>query len=144
MTMVAADEAAGPVPGRPAGNRTVLVVDDDPAALKIASLALGGLGYRPVCCADPEDARKAASDPPRLLIADLLMPGVDGFEFVSRLRAMPADRETPIIVWTVKDLDADGRRRLNPSITSIVSKNAGGSHALVQELRRLLSPAVAP
>ena len=43
-----------------------------------------------------------------------------------------------------KDLDADDRRRLNPSITSIVSKNAGGSHALVQELRRLLSPAVAP
>ena len=51
--------------GLPAGNRTILVVDDDPAALKIASLALREMGYRPVCSADPEEAlRTAAADPP--------------------------------------------------------------------------------
>jgi CheY-like chemotaxis protein len=66
------------------------------------------------------------------------MPDVDGFEFVTRFRAMPAGREVPIIVWTVKDLDADERRRLQPSITGLVSKNTGGSRALVEELRRLL------
>jgi hypothetical protein len=38
----------------------------------------------------------------------------------------------------VKDLDAGERRRLQPSITGLVSKNAGGSHALVEELQRLL------
>ena len=77
--------------------------------------------------------------------SDLLMPGVDGFEFVTRFRAMPADRDVPIIVWTVKDLDAGERRQLQPSITALVSKNAGGSHALVKELRRLLlSECVAP
>jgi hypothetical protein len=51
---------------------------------------------------------------------------------------MPASRDVPIIVWTVKDLDAGERRRLQPSITGLVSKNAGGSHALVEELQRLL------
>jgi CheY-like chemotaxis protein len=139
MTMAPAAEAAGRVLGLPTGNRTILVVDDDPGALKMASLALREVGYRPVCCADPEDAlRRAESDPPGIVIVDLLMPGVDGFEFVSRFRAMPAGREIPIIVWTVKDLDAGDRRRLQPSITSIVSKNEGGSRALVEELQRLL------
>ena len=139
MTVAASDEVAGPFMGLPAGNRTILVVDDDPAALKLASLALREVGYRPVCCADPEEAlRMAEADPPGIVIVDLLMPGVDGFEFVSRFRAMPAGRDVPVIVWTVKDLDAAERRRLQPSITGLVSKNAGGSHALVEELRRLL------
>ena len=139
MTMAPADEMAGPALGPPAGDRTILVVDDDPAALKMAAIALREMGYRPVCCADPEDAlRMAAANPPGIVIVDLLMPGVDGFAFVSRFRAMPAGRDVPIIVWTVKDLDAAERRRLQPSITGFVSKNTGGSYALVAELRRLL------
>jgi len=139
MTAGPAEELVGPAIGVPDGNRTILVVDDDPAALKLASLALQEMGYRPVCCADPEEAlRLVEADPPGVVIVDLLMPGVDGFEFVSRFRAMPAGRDVPIIVWTVKDLDAAERRRLQPSITGLVSKNAGGSHALVQELQRRL------
>jgi PAS domain S-box-containing protein len=139
MTTAAADMMAAPVAGVHEGNRTILVVDDDPAALKLASLALREMGYRPVCSADPEEAlRTAEADPPGIVIVDLLMPGVDGFEFVSRFRAMPAGRDVPIIVWTVKDLDEVERRRLQPSITALVSKNTGGSTALVEELQRLL------
>jgi PAS domain S-box-containing protein len=139
MTMAPADEVARPTMSLPAGNRTILVVDDDPAALKLASLALREMGYRPVCSTDPEAAlRTVEADPPGVVIVDLLMPGVDGFEFVSRFRAMPAGRDVPIIVWTVKDLDASERSRLQPSITGLVFKNAGGSRALVGELRRLL------
>ena len=67
------------------------------------------------------------------------MPGVDGFEFVSRFRAMPAGRDVPIIVWTGKDVDAEERLRLQPFITGLVSKNSGGSHALVEEIKRLLA-----
>jgi PAS domain S-box-containing protein len=138
-TVAPADEVPMPITGLPAGNRTILVVDDDPAALKLANLALREMGYRPVCSANPEAAlRTVEGDPPGIVIVDLLMPGVDGFEFVSRFRAMPAGRDVPIIVWTVKDLDAAERRRLQPSITGLVSKKAGGSHALVEELQRLL------
>ena len=137
--MAEVDAMAGPPMDLAAGNRTILVVDDDPAALKLASLALREMGYRPVCCADPEAAlRTAEADPPGIVIVDLLMPNVDGFEFVSRFRAMPNGRDVPIIVWTVKDLDAGDRRRLQPSITALVSKNTGGSTALVEELQRLL------
>jgi CheY-like chemotaxis protein len=95
--------------------------------------------------ADPEDAlRSVEADPPGIVIVDLLMPGVDGFEFVTRFRAMPAGRDVPIIVWTAKDLEPAERRRLQLSITGLVSKNAGGSHALVEELRRLLTAPAAP
>jgi CheY-like chemotaxis protein len=139
MTMVPADEESGPVVGMLGRNRTILVVDDDPAALKIADLALREMGYRPVCSTDPEAAlRTVEADPPGIVIVDLLMPGVDGFEFISRFRGMPGGRDVPIIVWTVKELDAAERRRLQPSITGLVSKNTGGSRALVEELQRLL------
>ena len=140
MTIAEEDLMAAPAVGVHEGNRTILVVDDDPAALKLASLALREMGYRPVCSADPEAAlRTVEANPPGIVIVDLLMPGVDGFEFVSRFRAMPAGRDVPIIVWTVKDLDAVERRRLQPSITALVSKNTGGSTALVEELQRLLA-----
>jgi CheY-like chemotaxis protein len=139
MTLIPAGEATEPITGVSTGNRTILVVDDDPAALKFASLALREMGYRPVCSADPAEAlRTVEADPPGIVIVDLLMPGVDGFEFVTRFRAMPAGRDVPIIVWTVKDLSVDERRRLLPSITGLVSKNAAGSQALVEELQRLL------
>jgi signal transduction histidine kinase len=133
------------IPANPpsSGNRTILVVDDDPSALKIASLALREMGYRPVCRSDPEDAlRTVFADPPGVVIVDLLMPGVDGFEFVNRFRALPAGRRIPILVWTVKDLDESDRSRLQPSVTALVSKNAGGTQALVDELLRLFAAPV--
>jgi PAS domain S-box-containing protein len=144
MSSDVSDEAPAPLTKVPDASGTILVVDDDPAALKMASLALRDMGYRPVCSADPESAlRTVEAHPPGIVIVDLLMPGVDGFEFVSRFRAMPASRGVPVIVWTVKDLDATERRRLKPSITALVSKRVGGSTALIEQLRRLLPPAAA-
>ena len=138
MTMVPADDV-GPLVGEPTGNRTVLVVDDDPKALRLADAALRELGYQALCRANAEDALLAAeADPPALVIVDLLMPGVDGFEFVSRFRATPACHHVPIIVWTVKDLDVDERRRLR---AAVISKSRGGSDTLIEQLRRLL-PAI--
>src|SRR5438034_8406869 len=59
MTMVPADDV-GPLVGEPTGNRTVLVVDDDPKALRLADAALRELGYQALCRANAEDARLAA------------------------------------------------------------------------------------
>jgi CheY-like chemotaxis protein len=122
-----------------AGNRTILVVDDDPNALKLADAALRELGYRPVCHADPESAlRLAEADPPGIVIVDLIMPGLSGFEFITRFRALRRGRDVPIIVWTVKDLDPDERRRLQAYVSGIVFKSARGAQDLVAELGRFL------
>jgi PAS domain S-box-containing protein len=126
----------------PPGNRTILVVDDDPATLKLADVALRELGHRPVCRDNAAAALLAAeANPPAVVIVDLLMPHTDGFEFISRLRALPGGCDVPILVWTVKDLDAAERHRLQASAAVIVSKSTGGSHALAEVLRRLLPPA---
>jgi CheY-like chemotaxis protein len=138
MAMVLRDKPPARLVGLPAGNRTVLVVDDDPNALKLADVALRELGYQPVCKASAEEGLRAAqASLPAVAIVDLLMPGVDGFDFIARLRSLPVGFELPIIVWTVKDLDADEVRRLQ---VAIVSKRGGGWDALVEELRRLLPP----
>jgi CheY-like chemotaxis protein len=145
MAMAPADDASRVIE-LPPGNRTILVVDDDPSTLKLADIALRELGHRPVCRDNAVDALLAAeADPPAIVIVDLLMPHVDGFEFISRLRALPGGRDVPVLVWTVKDLDAGERHRLQTSTTAIVSKSAGGSQKLIEELQRLLpAPSVAP
>ena len=111
----------------------ILVVDDDAAALKLADAAVRELGYRTVAKANAEDALlAAAADPPALAIVDLLTPGVDGFEFISRLRATPAGRHVPIVVWTVKDLTEEERAFLRASAQAIVHKGQGGSGVLAE------------
>jgi PAS domain S-box-containing protein len=117
----------------------ILVVDDDPAALRLVEVSLRQLGYRPVCTASGEEAlRAAAAEPPAVVVLDLLMPGMDGFELVTRLRQSPVGRDVPVIVWTVKDLTGEERARLRASVAAIVPKGAGGATPLVDELRPLL------
>jgi CheY-like chemotaxis protein len=67
------------------------------------------------------------------------MPGVDGFEFLDRFRTSPATRLTPVLIWTVKDLNGEEQARLSRSAQAIVRKGHGGIPALLEDLRRFLS-----
>lgn len=124
----------------PDGRRPVLVVDDDPKELKLADVALREMGYRATCVADGAAALEAAAhEPPAAVVLDLLMPGMDGFEFLARYRRTPAGRRTPVIVWTVKDVSREERLRLEASVQAVVLKTQG-TLALVEELRALVPP----
>jgi CheY-like chemotaxis protein len=115
----------------------VLVVDDDPAALKLARMNLSAEGYRVVCVPDAESALRAIeADSPAAVVLDLLMPGIGGFEFLERFRQMPAGRRAVVIVWTVADLDSEELRRLGAMSQGVVSKGDGGLALLVEELRQ--------
>src|SRR5207245_2630421 len=82
-------------------------VDDVPGALKLMQATLGRAGYETLCVQDGEAALRAAAEArPIAVILDLIMPGVDGFEFLERFRKMDAGRRTPVIIWTGKDLSA--------------------------------------
>jgi CheY-like chemotaxis protein len=124
--------------------RPILVVDDDPQALKVAERTLKQLGYRPVCRSDGEGGLQAAEqERPAAVILDLLMPEMDGFEFLKRFRRTKGGRQTPVIVWTAKDLSRQERDRLKASARAIVMKSKGAT-ALVEELQSCVaSPAAA-
>jgi PAS domain S-box-containing protein len=118
----------------PSSSGPILVIDDDLSALKLAARTLKDLGYRPVCYTDAAQALDSiAGDPPAAVVLDLLMPGMDGFEFLSRFRRTPIGRRTPVIVWTVKDLSSREREELENLAQSVVSKSAGAK-ALIEEL----------
>jgi hypothetical protein len=131
--LLAALEQAG-VP--PHGGRPVLVVDNNPGALRLADALLRVHGYRAVCRPDGESAlRAAAEEPPAAVLLDLLMPGMDGFEFLDRFRQTPAGQRTPVIVWTIKDLTRDEHARLSTAAQAVIEKRHGGTGGLLEALQ---------
>jgi PAS domain S-box-containing protein len=117
----------------PNSARSVLVVDDDEAALKVAEATLTRLGYRAVCEQNAENALYAASkEHPAAVVLDLVMPEIDGFEFLTRFRKTRAGRETPIIVWTGKDLSAEELSRLRSTTASVLRKTEAADELLAE------------
>src|SRR5690606_19356712 len=88
-------------PAHSSGTHTVLIVDDTPANLSVLLECLGRNGYRVLVAEDGEDAlEQVAHAPPDLVLLDVMMPGIDGFETCRRLRANPATRDIPVIFMT--------------------------------------------
>jgi CheY-like chemotaxis protein len=69
---------------------------------------------------------------PAVVLLDLLMPGVDGFAVVDRLRADPATAGVPIVVLTAKEMTSDDRQRLAGQIDYLAQKGAFGRAELVE------------
>ena len=79
----------------------ILIIDDDDATLKLASLYLSRAGYRVEECLDSMQALAAiASNPPNLVLCDIHLPGLDGYGLLSALRAQPATEAMPVILMT--------------------------------------------
>jgi CheY-like chemotaxis protein len=75
-------------------------------------------------------------DPPELVICDLVMPDVDGYEVVDQLRANPATRDATILILTGQDLDDADRTRLNGKVAEILGKAGDPRPALAKWLER--------
>lgn len=91
----------------------VVVVDDDPSILRLVGLALEDLDIDLVCCGEGQaalDALRAA--PARLVVTDLMMPGLDGFELLQRLVDDPALRAGARLAVFSAGLNAQAQERL--------------------------------
>jgi len=87
---------------------SILVVDDDPHIVRVVEINLTQEGHQVRTAADGEAALAAvAQEPPDLLILDVMMPKLDGFETLKRLRADPAAAEIPVIMLTARAQDED-------------------------------------
>jgi len=118
----------------------VLMVEDDPATRSITRNILEKEGWK---VSEAENGREGLEcmeqERPSLILLDLMMPEMDGFEFADRVRQRPEWRFIPIVVMTAKDLTAKERRRLSGSVETILRKAGDSREALLKQVRDLVS-----
>lgn len=86
----------------------IVVADDETDVRELIAYRLGRSGYAVQEAADGAEAlRLALADPPDLLVLDVMMPKLDGYELTRRLRADPATRQVPVILLTARAQEAD-------------------------------------
>jgi len=118
-----------------ANGMRILLVDDNKSDLKLFESALKQHGYATIARASALGAlRAAAAQPPDLVVLDLVMPRVDGFEFLRRFRTAEHGRKTPVIVLTAKDLLSREKQLLAAMAQGVVSKGDGSVQALLDEI----------
>ncbi len=125
-------------------DRPVLVVDDDVAVRHLFRRFLEPEGYAVV---EAENGRVALERlrevSPSVILLDLMMPEMDGFDFAAELRRHEVWREIPIIVITARDLSRDDHERLNGYVQRILQKGTHGRDQLLAEVRELVATSVA-
>jgi GAF domain-containing protein/DNA-binding response OmpR family regulator len=122
----------------------VLVVDDDVEVRRLLRRMLEPDGYTVI---EAENGRVALERlravTPSAILLDLMMPEMDGFEFVEEFRRHDGWRGIPIIVITAKDLSRADHERLNGYVQKILQKGASGRDDLLAEVRELVASSVA-
>jgi adenylate cyclase len=118
----------------------VLLVEDDGEARGMMHRALVGAGWS---ITEAENGRVAlermAERRPDAVVLDLVMPEMDGFEFLAALRARDEWRAVPVIVVTARDLTEADRRRLNGGVDRIIQKGGYAGDDLLHEVAEALA-----
>jgi len=120
--------------------RPVLVVDDDDATREVVTALLTAQGYTTATAADGAQARAWMSESlPALVILDLMLPNVSGFDLLSEWRNTPRTADLPVFVLTGKDLTQKEERYLRAHAESLWRKQESWQHSLIKELQRVLA-----
>jgi CheY-like chemotaxis protein len=123
----------------------VLVVEDDAEIRKLLGRRLEKEGW---AVAEAENGRVAlermAENRPELILLDLMMPEMDGFQFLEEVRKQEGWRSIPVVVVTAKDLTPEDRLVLSGSVTQILEKGAYSQEELLRKIRDLVAACVRP
>jgi CheY-like chemotaxis protein len=118
----------------------VLVVDDDPQAVDLIAIRIQGLVSTVLRAYGGREAiDMARRELPDLIVLDLMMPDVSGFDVVEELTAHPDTACIPILVVTAKQISGDDRAKLNGYVTTILEKTVFESDRFRAEVRRAMS-----
>jgi signal transduction histidine kinase/CheY-like chemotaxis protein len=123
----------------------VLVIDDDPTTRSLTRSMLEKEGWAVTEAENGIDALASMErERPSLIFLDLMMPGMDGFDFAAEVRRRAEWRSIPIVVITAQDLTSEDRRRLNGNVERILQKTGASRKVLLSQVRDLLADRTVP
>jgi CheY-like chemotaxis protein len=118
----------------------VLVVDDDPKAVELVAVQLKAFGASVIrAYGGTEAIEMAQRELPGLIVLDLMMPTVNGFDVVQALRERTETARIPVVVVTAKRVTPEDRARLNGYVTAIMEKGQFDRSGFMAEVRRAMS-----
>jgi two-component system alkaline phosphatase synthesis response regulator PhoP len=116
----------------------ILVVDDEVYILHILDFSLGAEGFDVVTANNGETAiAKAKQERPSLIVLDIMMPVLDGYETLKRLKADPDTKDIPVILLTAKGRDVDKRLGFEVGATDYIVKPFSPSR-LIERIEEII------
>jgi len=117
----------------------VLVVDDEVNITQILEFSIGSEGFEVITAQNGEEAiEKARREQPDLIILDIMMPKIDGYEACRILKANPLTKNIPVMLLTAKGRDIDKRLGMEVGATDYIVKPFSPNR-LVERINQLLS-----
>jgi protein-histidine pros-kinase len=144
VTLLAAVERCLRTRGGAAPARTILVVEDDVSTLEMIVELLKAYGYAVSTATDGEQARASvAHSLPELVLLDLVLPKMSGFELLAEWRSHPRTADLSVFVLTSKDLTKEEEKYLRAHAESLFRKQDSWREPLIKQLERVVtSPAL--
>jgi two-component system chemotaxis sensor kinase CheA len=135
------EAAVGGIPEPPTPQRapSILVVDDALTVRELQRSIFENAGYRVKVAVNGEEAlSKISEERPDLVLTDIQMPRMDGFELTEAIRSQPALASVPVIILTSRGSDEDRRRGLECGADGYIVKSGFDQSALLSAVERLL------
>lgn len=119
--------------------KRILVAEDNPSVKRLVCYTLERAGYQVLSASNGvEGLRMAREEKPDLLVLDVMLPGLDGFELCHRLRTDPQTAQLPILIFSAKTQDADLSTGLSLGADDYLIKPADPSE-IVKRVANLLA-----
>lgn len=119
--------------------KKIFLIEDDPSLSKIYNARLGKEGYAVFLAAEGfEGLRRVGEEEPDLVILDLILPGMSGFEILRQLKSDPKTKHIPVLVLTILEQDEDVKEALRLGASGYLFKSDTGTDDLVAQVKKHL------
>lgn len=121
----------------PPDRKRALIIDDDPLTLQLVVAALTTEGYEVHTASNGKEGIEAARrKPPGLIVLDLMMPGMSGFEVADALSSDERTADIPVVVLTAMSISSENKKRLEKNVERIIEKGGLSRNGFIAEVKK--------